>query len=79
MVQRVTFSSEEMEFSKRDKNSLGQGGFEVVKREVKWEEKQFPISALLVIQAPVDNLRKSMEVLLLLIIVETWKNLVLRS
>jgi hypothetical protein len=79
MVQRVTFSSEEMEFSKRDKNSLGQGGFEVVKREVKWEEKQFPISALSVIQAPVGNLRKSMEVLLLLIIVETWKNLVLRS
>jgi len=39
-----------MEFSKRDKNSSGQGGFEVVKREEKWEEKQFPISALSVIQ-----------------------------
>jgi hypothetical protein len=35
MVQKITFSSEEMEFSKRDKNSSIQGGFEVVKREVK--------------------------------------------
>jgi len=35
MVQIVSFSSEEMEFSKRDNNSSGQGGFEVVKRDVK--------------------------------------------
>jgi hypothetical protein len=35
MVQRVTFSSKEMEFSKRDKNSSGHSGFEVVKSEVK--------------------------------------------
>jgi hypothetical protein len=32
-----------MEFSKRERSSSGQDGFDVEKRDVKWEEKQFPM------------------------------------
>jgi hypothetical protein len=43
MEQRVLFSSGEIEFSNKERNSSGQGGVDVVKRDVKWKEKQLPI------------------------------------
>jgi hypothetical protein len=61
MEQRVLFSAREIEFSNRERNSSGQGGVDLVKREEKWEEKQFPIVLRSVIHAPVEVFRKSME------------------
>jgi hypothetical protein len=68
-----------MQLSKSDKRSPSKVGEDEVKTFLKCEVKQFPISFLSEDQEPEGSFKKSIALRLLLIIVEVWKNLVLRS
>jgi hypothetical protein len=79
MTQIESFSSVKMQLSKRDRRSSSKIGVKEVKTFLKWEVKQLPISCLSEHQAPYGNFRKSNAFLILLIIVEVWKNFVFKS
>jgi hypothetical protein len=76
---KMTFSSIEITGENKSNVSVSIVGFEEVKRFEKWEMKLPPMSSLEDTQIPESNFRKFNAFALILIRVEVWKYLVLRS